>query len=76
MAARYPMPSVLSPVIDVKTGKLTTPWVNYLKGLEEVAARVAEPVEDLGGAAGIALVRAKVNELLAALRASSQQEPS
>jgi hypothetical protein len=45
-AMRYPMPSVLSPVIDLKSGKLTTAWVNYLKGLEEVASRFS------GGAEG------------------------
>lgn len=76
MAMRYPMPSVLSPVIDIKTGRLTTAWVNYFKAIEEIAARTSAFQADLGGGASLADVIAKVNDILEALQDASLQETS
>lgn len=76
MALRYPMPSVLSPVVDLKTGRMTPVWVNYLKGLEEVANRTSAFQADLGGGALLADVITKVNDILEALQDASLQETS
>lgn len=68
------MPSVLSPVVDPKTGRLTPAWVNYLKGLQEVSSRVSVNIPDVGGGATLADVITAFNSLLAAMQAASQQD--
>lgn len=76
MAMKYPMPSVLSPVVDPKTGKMTPTWVNYFKGLEEVAARTSAFQDEVAGGASLGDLITAFNALTAAMQDASQQETS
>lgn len=73
MSRKYIAPNALAPIAD-KGGRVTPEWQRYLGGIQDVSGRVAVPVDDLAGAATLADVIAKVNELLAAMRAANQQE--
>lgn len=70
---RYPTPLARSPAVN-KDGTLTVEWQRYLGGLEDVSGRVAANIDALDGAATLADVRAKVNELLTAMQTAKQQE--
>ena len=71
---RYPMPNVLSPVIDMKTGRMTPTWVGYFKGLEEVAGRVSSNQATVPGGATLGNLITAFNALNVAAQAASQQD--
>lgn len=75
MALRYPMPNVLTPFLD-KNGRMTTPWVNYLKGLQEVANRVSAFQDEVAGGASLGDLITAFNALTSAMQDASQQETS
>lgn len=70
---KYIMPMARSPATN-KDGTFAVEWQRYLGGLEDVSGRVAANIDALDGAATLADVRAKVNELLTAMQTAKQQE--
>lgn len=73
MSRKYIAPNALASIAD-KGGRVTPEWQRYLGGIQDVSGRVSVPVDNLAGAATLADVIAKVNELLAAMRVANQQE--
>lgn len=73
---RYPMPSTQMPVVDPKTGRMTVAWVNYFKGLQDVANRVTAFQDEVAGGAALGDVITAFNALTAALQTASLQETS
>lgn len=68
---RYRMPAGAA---TNDAGRLSQGFQHYLAGLEDVSGRVTAKIDPLDGAATLADVIAKVNEIIAAMQAARAME--